>query len=330
MAQQPSRVVVLGATGHAGQAVVRHALEQGREVTALVRSPNPESLRGLAVRVVQVDSELLSLADVAGGHDLLVDAAGSYDLDVGVPCSPHWTFAVEAAVRRTRMVVDAARRHEMKLAFISTYGTLPRYDSWPEADAVLWRRSVSPYYELKCAMEQVVIEASRGGLPAVIVNPVAFVGPWEFREVWNSLSLILSGRMPMVIDLEMSVIDVRDVAAAIDLAIAQDFFGRPIPLVAHNIHAADLVARVAALAGAPSTRPLAIPGYMAAWGAYWTSMAFATFGLEPPPSLGLIAITPEMRPLPRSAEQIALGLHVRPLDSSLRDAVAFYRSRRFS
>jgi len=62
MSKQGKRVLVLGATGHIGQAVVRHALKQGREVTALTRQIDPEPLRGLGVNVVRIDSELRMLA----------------------------------------------------------------------------------------------------------------------------------------------------------------------------------------------------------------------------------------------------------------------------
>jgi hypothetical protein len=51
--------------------------------------------------------------------------------------------------------------------------------------------------------------------------------------------------------------------------------------------------------------------------------------LKSPEILGLIAVTPEMRPLRPSPEQIELGVSLRPLETSLRDAVAFHVSHAF-
>lgn len=328
MADLPKRVLVLGATGHAGQAIVRHALEHGREVTALTRRADPESLRGLGVRVGRIESDLQSLTELAAGHDLLVDAAATYLLDVGVPGNPLWQSHVDAAVRRTERVVEAARRNGIPLAFVSSYGTIPRHDAAHAGDGAVWRRLVCNYYEAKIAMERIVIGAARGGLAAVIVNPVTFVGPWLFRDTWNFVSLVLAGYYPVVLDHIVNLIDVRDLAAAIDLAISREYFGRPIPLAGHDIHPSELVCRITSLAGRPPVRPFVMPGSLAATAAYWSHFWISTFGLTPPPFLELLTIVPELRPLRPSAEQIALGVSIRPLETSLRDAVAFHQRRR--
>jgi dihydroflavonol-4-reductase len=326
MTKTPARVFVLGATGHVGQAVVRHALEHGREVTAATRQTDPEGLRGLGAKIVRIDSELQSLAELAAGHDLLVDAAAPYLLNLGVQGSPEWRSRVDAAVRRTERVIAAARVRNLRLAFVSSYATVPRHDSPVEAAAALWRRSVSPYFEAKVAMEQAVIAAA--GVRAVIVNPVAFLGPWEFREAErNFVPLVLARRLPMVIGQTMCVIDVRDVADAIDRAVSREFFGKPIPLAGHNILPVDLAVMTARLGGVPATPPLVVDGHAAAAAAFWGHWAFSAFGMPAPSFLGLIAISPEIMPIQQSQEQIDLGVTIRPLEETLRDAVAFHQSR---
>jgi dihydroflavonol-4-reductase len=161
------------------------------------------------------------------------------------------------------------------------------------------------------------------------VNPVAFVGPWQFRQAWKTVALGLSRMAPAIVNRIMSVIDVRDVAEAIDLAIEREWFGRAIPLAGHNILLTDLIARTSLLAGVPPAPLLSVPGFASAFGPYWTYLAFTAIGITPPPYLGLIAITPELRPLEPSPEQIALGVRLRPLEQSLQDAAAFDRGRPF-
>lgn len=47
-----SRIAVFGATGLTGGLVVKHALDQGHEVVALVRDPSRMTLRHPSLRVI--------------------------------------------------------------------------------------------------------------------------------------------------------------------------------------------------------------------------------------------------------------------------------------
>ena len=178
MTERVQRVLVLGATGHMGQAIIRHALAQGRAVTALTRRERPEALLGLPVTTVQIGSGLEHLAEAAKDHDLLVDAAGPYPMAPDVPQGAHWRAQVDKAVRRMERILEAAARNGMRLVHVSSCTTVRRPMSERQAAAAVWRRSVSPYFEAKAAMERTVMEAARSGLRAVIVNPSAFLGPW--------------------------------------------------------------------------------------------------------------------------------------------------------
>lgn len=328
MTAQPQRVLVLGATGHIGQAVIRHALEHGRQVTALTRRANPESLSGLNINVVRVDEGLQSLPEVAAGHDLMVDAAAPYPLAPSVPGSMHWRWQVDEAVRRMNLVIDAARRNRMRLAYVSSCTTLPRCESEAKAAGAVWRRSVSPYFEAKAAMEHAVMRAAREGLPAVVVNPATFLGPWEFRPVEGSfVRLVLERRFPMVLDEVTCVIDVREVAEAIDQALSRGLYGCPIPLAGHNIAWPDLVLRTAQVAGMPWEPVLPLPAdAVAAW-TFWMQTACARLGFMPPTALNFVPLIADTLPMQRSPEQAALGVTIRPLEESLRDSIAFHRAR---
>lgn len=96
------RIVVFGAGGRAGRAVVREAAARGHEVTAVVRDPaaHPD-LPGLAdgpgrVTVVQGDvTHAGSVAAVAAGHDAAISAAGRLD----VPAREFFTEAAGALLR---------------------------------------------------------------------------------------------------------------------------------------------------------------------------------------------------------------------------------------
>lgn len=323
------RLFVLGATGHIGQAVVRHALARGHKVTAATRQFDPPALRELDLKVVRVDPGFAELSRLAKGQDVLIDAAAPYPLEPCLAGSAQWNAAVNGAVERTERVIDAARSHRLRLVFVSSFTTLPRSESPLQAMESAWRRSTYPYFAAKAAMEQAVMAAAQQGLRAVIVNPAACLGPWEFRDAESSfVRLVLDRRPPMVMDQTLSVIDVRDVAEAIERALERELFGHPIALAGHNIGLVELAREIWALDGASGPPPVAIDSRMASIAAFWTSAAFAAFSRPAPSPWRAVPLIADSLPMHPSPEQIAMGLSPHQLAGTLLDAIAFHRSGR--
>lgn len=94
------KVLVLGATGKTGRAVVRQALEAGHDVTALVRSDGHSLESGVTVRVGDaLDPHALDAA--VFGHDAVIDTVGGR--------TPYKKTSLETDVATN--VVAAMRRH---------------------------------------------------------------------------------------------------------------------------------------------------------------------------------------------------------------------------
>lgn len=323
------RILVLGATGHIGQAIVRHALNRGRAVTAVTRQPDSPALRGLSVSILHTTEGFPALPSVAAGHDLIVDAAAPYPLEACLRGSPPWRRAVAGALDHTRRVLDAALFSRARLVFISSFTTLPRPDSPLRVLETNWRRSAYPYFEAKAAMEQAVLEAASQGLPALIVNPAACLGPWEFRSDASSLiRLVLGQRLSVVMDQDLSVLDVRDLAEAIDRALTLELFGRSVPIAGHNLNLIELVRQIRVLGGVDGAPPAPIDPRIAATAAFWTSATFSTFGQASPDVWRAVPLIADAFPMLPSPEQIAMGIELRPLSATLGDAIAFHRAWR--
>lgn len=322
------RIFVLGATGHLGQAIVRHALERGHAVTVASRQSDPIALRDLDVTITRADGRLCTLAEASVRHDVLVDAAAPYPLELCAPGGPAWRQAIDSAVEHTRCVLSAARRNRLRLVYISSFTTLPRPDgSSLGSMESAWRRSAYPYFEAKAAMERAVIAAASEGLQVVIVNPAACLGPWEYRADESSfVRLVMARRMPLVMDHMLSVIDVRDVAMAIERALAHKMYGRPIALAGHNVSLLEVARQIAALDGAGGLMPMAVDARVAALTAFWASAACAAFSRTTPDVWRAVPLAAEGFPMVRSPEQIATGFDLRPLWVTLRDAIAFHRT----
>jgi len=100
------KVVIVGATGKTGHALVEAALERGHEVTVLVR--NPDGLGAHTSRVKVVKGELGdrdAVARAVQGQDGVLCALGSKDLYTNTQVRTRGTLAIlsamaEAGVRR--------------------------------------------------------------------------------------------------------------------------------------------------------------------------------------------------------------------------------------
>src|SRR5262245_36270736 len=75
-------VLVLGATGHIGSAIVRECLSQGWEVTAVSRRREPPlNLNELPIHYLSGDIDTPGQIDIwTSGHDVVIDAAAPYPL----------------------------------------------------------------------------------------------------------------------------------------------------------------------------------------------------------------------------------------------------------
>jgi putative NADH-flavin reductase len=71
------RLLILGATGRTGQALIEQALGRGHQLTALARSPEKlgKPRPGLVIRQVEIQSST-ALARVLPAHDAVVSALG--------------------------------------------------------------------------------------------------------------------------------------------------------------------------------------------------------------------------------------------------------------
>src|SRR5579859_2578733 len=101
------RALVLGATGHIGNAIVRELLARGYAVTAARRGRSAaHNLAGLAVSDAIGDAgDAATLDGWVAGHDAVVDAAAPYPLAIADRGD------AAAAARRAAQLVEAVRRH---------------------------------------------------------------------------------------------------------------------------------------------------------------------------------------------------------------------------
>ncbi len=288
------------------------------------------NLAGLDLTVVSGDPDAPSQLDAwVQGHDLVVDAAAPYPVWLFRPKEPAELDPQGYAEARTRRLIDAVLRHRARLALVGSFTTLPH----PGAERgeleprILYRSH--PYFAVKETIEAMVLEACRRGLEAVVVNPTAFLGPWDLKAPSMSfLPSVLTGRVPATTGRVVNFIDVRDVAAALLEAFQARRFGEKIPLSGHDVKISDLVRQACEI---HEIRPPRLHGssWLGAGLAYWAEAALGVLGERSPmPALPLLLVrySYPMEAARSHAAQRELCPATRPLSSTLRDAIDWYGS----
>jgi dihydroflavonol-4-reductase len=319
------KVVVLGASGHIGQAVTRELAARDYGITATTRRAGLSDLLELGVTVASGDADDPGqLHDWIDGHDVVVDAAAPHPLSLCIADGPEERDAIGYATRRTHDLLDAVARHGAQLVFVSSFTTLPHPQTGLTALETRSRHSLYPYFRVKRTMEDIVMAAARDGLPVVVVNPSACLGPWDNKREDSSLvRMVLGERLPAVMHHVVNVIDVRDVAAGMVAALEAEHYAVPIPLAGHNIAMDDLVRRLAALAGVRAP-DLVTDSRLTAVAAFWGEVAWAALGRPAPYALRAVPLIADAWPMERSEEQLSLGVQIRGLEETLRDTVRWH------
>lgn len=320
------KALVLGASGHIGNAITRELIDRGYEVTATGRRPAPPiNLTGLEIKYVPGDLDTPGQIDRwVEGHDVVVDAAAPYP-SLLMPPAESAAASVEYAGRRTQMLIDAVHRQRARLAYVSSFATLPDRSSGFERIQREWIRRLHPYFAVKQRIEAEILAAARAGLPAVIVNPTLCIGPWDIkaRELCF-VPRLLCGEAPVSVAHSINVIDVRDTAAGLIAALEGGHCGEPILLAGHNLSVEALYTWICEIGAVTPPRVVA-PITLGVIATYWSEIALGAIGLPPP----LPALAPMLTmlhdPFDPSPVQSELGIVPRPLSGTLADAIEWYR-----
>ncbi len=325
---QHGRVLVTGATGFVGSALVRAFLAAGYPVRALVRATSPRNnVAGLEME--SVEGDILDAAAVARamtGASYLAHAAADYRL---------WARDPEAIVRTnvegTRAVMRAALSAGVeRVVYTSSVATLAlRADGRP-ADETLplsETAAVGAYKRSKVIAERLVeTMTARDALPAVILNPSTPIGPRDIRPTPTGRMIIaaVSGGMPAFVDTGLNLVHVDDVAAGHVAALERGTVGERYILGGENVVLADMLREIARLVGRKPPRfklPRA-PLYPLAAAA---QMLAAVTGREPLLTLDGLRMSRQRMFFSSAKAERALGFRARPYTDGLRDALAWFR-----
>lgn len=247
-----SKMLITGATGHLGAAVVRAALRDGHEVRVLVRpTSDTRGIDGLPVE--RVAGDLLDADSVRAACDgcgLVLHVAA-----VHRNWAPRDEDILDPAVLGTENVLRAAKAAGVRRVVITSSNAAVGYGDDPARplDETSWNAAPhAVYIRAKTLAERRGLELGRElGLEVVSVLPCGIVGPYDHRRTPTTKSILaVAGGGPSVLD--VAVTDVRDVADGVLLAAARGRPGERYLLAGENCTKEQLAAIVGVLTGRPA------------------------------------------------------------------------------
>ena len=338
------KVLVTGATGFIGGNLARELWRQGYQVRALVR-PGANTLTIKDTGIETVAGDLLepdSVRRAVEGCQALFHCAAAYTFWAKDPRSIY-----RVNVEGTATALVAARQAGVdKVVYTSTVGTisLPRQGLGSEDDAGddaatgfaggrdadsgndAPRHLVGHYKQSKYRAERVALEMAAQGLPVVVVNPTAPVGPWDVKPTPTGRIVLdfLRGRLPAYLDTGMNLVDVADVVAGQILALERGEPGQRYLLGHRNLTLKEVLALLQEITGRAAPR-WQTPFWLALAAGYLDQFIEGQLlGREPRiPLEGLkVARYPMYVTSRKAIEQ--LGLPQSPVEAALERAVQWF------
>lgn len=224
MSNADRTVLVTGATGRQGGAVIRHMLPEGWRLRALTRNPDSHAAKELArqgVEIVQGDLE-----DAASLDRACRGVYGIYSVQ------DFWSVGARREVQQGKNLADAAKKARVQHFVYSSAGGAER-------------NSGITHFESKWEVEKHIRQLA---LPATIFRPAAFMETYHILEVEVG---ILRGKLsdPIRGDKPYQTIATDDIGAFVALAFdrPKDFIGLELEIAGSeltNLEAAKVFSRV--------------------------------------------------------------------------------------
>ncbi len=255
-------VVVTGANGQLGRALVRRLIQEEEVVRLFVRRlPTPELLDHPQVEVVLGD-----LGDPEAIDAALANATAVFHL--GAAMGGGWAAHECATVAGTRNVVEACVKHKVpKMVYVSSLSVLDRAGH-PESKPVTESSPLEPapqqrgyYTQAKLEAERIVrAAAEERNLPVVVLRP---------GQIWSEDGQLLTpavgtraGKLLVMIgddSIRLPLVHVDDVVEAIVLATRSEFcHGEVFQFVDDDLMTREELARLYVVAREPDVKNLHI------------------------------------------------------------------------
>ncbi|MFO1104122.1 MAG: SDR family NAD(P)-dependent oxidoreductase [Methylocystis sp.] len=321
-------VLVTGASGFIGGAVVKRLRAEGAGVRVLVRRTSPRDNIPADCEVLEGDvTDRESVRRAMVGVSALFHLAADYRL-----WAPDPEPVMRVNVAGTEIVMrEALRAGVARVVHTSSVATLDP-DSAPctESDRLSPERAVGAYKLSKIRSERLVERmVAEEGLPAVIVCPSAPLGAGDVRPTPTGRIVCeaMRGGMPAFVDTGLNIVHVEDVAQGHIAALDVGKIGERYILGGENLTLRDLLIEISRVTGRPPPRTK-LPRWPLMPLAYANEIVARFSGSEPFLNRESLRLSAKRMFFDDSKARRALGYDTRPTADAVADAVRWFAGRR--
>jgi dihydroflavonol-4-reductase len=319
-----TRVLVTGGSGFIGQHLVSALVAREQMVRVLDLRPPARALPEVQyVKGSVLDPDLVD--DALDGVDQVYHLAGLPGMWMPRKGDFHsvnygGTEIVLAAARKRGIARFLHCSTESILFRSSPSGDAIADDALPSADDM-----PGPYTRSKMLADQLAMGAAASGFPVVIGCPTMPIGPHDHNLTPPAAMLrhFLGGRVPFYLDFIVNLVDVRDVAAGLILAMERGRVGHRYILGGESIPLKQVLGLLAAISGRRGPF-VPIPGRLAEPAAAMLEF-IADHVTRRPPSGTAEGVRIALRATALSVEKarVELGYAPQPVEPALRETIAY-------
>jgi dihydroflavonol-4-reductase len=323
-------VLITGGAGFIGSHLVRRLVERGRCVRVLERPGAPVAHLPLN----RIEAVYADIRDRTAVEEAIRGCMEVYHL----AANPNlWTqqrghFRQVNYQGAVNVLEAAAAAGVRRIVHTSTESILTRVrQTGPIAEdqQVTIRDVVGPYCRSKFLAERHAFCLAQAGAPVVIVSPTLPVGPGDFgRSPPTQMFLdFCRGKRHEYLDAELNLIDVRDVAEGMVLAMERGRPGRRYLLGHENLSIREVFRILAGITGLPEPHRR-VPYGVALAVAYVSEWVADVFTHRPPAATVTgVKLTRRVMHFDARRSLEELGLRPRPVAQALADAVSWFREQ---
>ena len=318
-----TKILVTGGNGFIGKHLVSALVAQGQDVRVLDLQLPPCALPQVEyVRGSVLDRELVQKA--MDGAEKVYHLAGLPGMWMPRKADFH-----SVNCDGTEIVVETARKRAVKrLLHCSTESILFRTvrSGDPSADDAMRPDDMpGPYTRSKMLAERIAMQAAASGYPVVVGCPTMPIGPHDHNVTPPTAMLrhFLDRRVQFYLNFIVNLVDVRDVAAGLILAMERGKFGHRYVLGGESVEMKQILRLMTQISGGRSQR-IRVPGRAAETaGALLEFIADHVTRRPPSATAEGVRIALRARHLSIEKAQRELGYAPGPVEPILRETIAY-------
>src|SRR5271165_1981254 len=327
---------VTGATGFLGSHVARVLADQGADLRLLVRSTsnlkNLESLAG-TTKAETATGDLrdpASLEKAMAGCEVAFHVAADYRLWLRDPAEMY-----RSNVEGTRAILEAAQKNGVRCVVytssVATMGFTGNRRPADEDSPVSLAEMIGHYKRSKFMAEQVAMEAGRGAMRVITVNPTTPVGEQDVKPTPTGRIVVdfLKRKFPAYVETGLNLVDVRECARGHVAALEKGKSGERYILGGENLTLKQILDKLGAISGLPSPQ-VKLPYFFAYLaGAVDETVSGRLLGREPRATIETVRMGKKKMWASSAKAERELGWKLVPADDALRRAVDWFRANHY-